>query len=182
VGLFGLQRTSRDASREAWAGLQDRFDLTTHTAPPAVCGEPPHHSIAPSFYRQRVVGGSPARGVGGVHSACRGCAGARENNLLPVVGRLGMATTTRQLTGRTHRIVAASIIEAHLDLDFGVKVLKRLHITNAPQVCRLDFERALHATIILCGGKRLFVELDTTQRDFDVQATVRVKRCHVPLR
>jgi hypothetical protein len=93
-----------------------------------------------------------------------------------------MATTTRQLTGRTHRIAAASIIEAHLDLDFGVKVLKRLHITNAPPVCRLDFERALHATIILCGGKRLFVELDTTQRDFDVQATVRVKRCHVPLR
>ncbi|MBL8964723.1 MAG: hypothetical protein KF787_10995 [Phycisphaeraceae bacterium] len=93
-----------------------------------------------------------------------------------------MATTTRQLTGRTHRIVAASIIEAHLDLDFGVKVLKRLHITSAPPVCRLDFERALHATIILCGGKRLFVELDTTQRDFDVQATVRVKRCQVPLR
>jgi hypothetical protein len=93
-----------------------------------------------------------------------------------------MATTIRELTGKAHRIIAASVIEAYLDLDFGIKVLKRLHITNAPPVCKPDFERALHATIILCGGKRLFVELDTTQRDFDVQATVRVKRCHVPLR
>jgi hypothetical protein len=64
---------------------------------------------------------------------------------------IGMATTTRELTGKAHRIISPSIMDAYLDLDLGVKVLKRLHITNAHPVSIADFERALYATVILCG-------------------------------
>lgn len=86
----------------------------------------------------------------------------------------------RLVAGRSLRIIEPDVIEVLLDIGFGVSLTRQVHIDSAPLCPPPLRSEAAHFLVILCGGKDLVVEIDTTEKDNFVSGRIGLRTRNAP--
>lgn len=64
---------------------------------------------------------------------------------------------------KTIKVLATNALEVELDVGFGTRVIRRVELEGiGERFVPKDLKpRAMHALVVLCGGKRLLVQADS---------------------
>lgn len=96
----------------------------------------------------------------------------------------------RLYNARVERVVSPNVVDAYVGLGMGVMILKRVTIDHAPGVPRpsrpngdidptdtfpASNSEAMQCLIVLCGGKRVRIEMAEDTHDFHVIGRVGVR-------
>lgn len=78
-----------------------------------------------------------------------------------------MEVLPRLHSAKTIKVLDTNILEAELDVGFGTRVVRRVKLEGIDNkfVPKDAKSRAMHCLVVLCGGKRLFVQADPTVID-----------------
>lgn len=105
------------------------------------------------------------------------------------------AIPIRVFNARVERVVSPNVIDAYVGLGMGVMILKRVTIDHAPGLPRpsrptqgvdpadtfpTTTSEAMQCLIVLCGGKRVHVEMQADAHDFQITARVGVRAKQPP--
>lgn len=105
------------------------------------------------------------------------------------------ASQVRLFNARIERVVSPNVVDAYVGLGMGVMILKRVTIDHAPGVPRpsrpnadinpddtfpATNDEAMQCLIVLCGGKRVRIEMQEDTNDFHVVGRIGVRAKEPP--